>query len=921
MTATKKHIILFLLLFAFLLIPNSFGYALPDLFHPKNSDSDLIITTVLNPIFGYNIVEQSENQNLFGIIAQKFSYGVICLAFIIGTYVIFTSTVNTAQDGQVLGRNWASPWTVIRSTAGFLLLFPVNSLSAIQFIVVYLFAQGILFGNVMWETYIQVPVMSNINVGDAFKQSVSNSIARATKAQLCLDVLGKHSGNNYVMTKTNQSGNGTWGGLFDSKAEDKIEKGLFSTDVMSKDVSVQYYNYLTDNENLTCGKFKYTKLNNVITEGDNSAKSSLEDYAGSDLVQLESYHNGVKLIHENLVENIFNNYAKTLSAGIIKKYAEIEQNGGQGGEELVKALASYMKQISNNYAEQIEKLGNSHDFYNKEVIEQMQKYGFASAGAWFYKVNDMVDKVTTIANLSVDLEVVDLLKASLNKDDNKQASYIYNKSADANKELAIYHAIVDEAFLKSDEINNVYSSASAEDDTVQMFVKFFSKYNSDALDGMRYSDSEVNIITQSHAVGNSMINGAVATIAGYATLKAIGENGGKLIDKIPLLGTFLNSSIDAFITIFNLLGIPILMMIIVPGMLLSYYVPFIPFIYWVSMVIGLLINLAQTVFGVQLLMLAHLFPDRDSFVGRQGQGYMQILNLVLKPGLMIIGILTASVFLQPVGKIINKFYFFTAYSIQEQSYGIAYIISFAASAIMYFIISHSIVKKLFSVIYSLSDELLTWLGGSANSIMQQFARDVESGTTASASQSFAMGALMQSGIQGLKSNKNPSGIGGIGGAKDKDNQADLAKLENQQNKADALESAKGSLEKDREELKGLSSSLAKLHKQKYEGKDENGNPIKVDDNEIAGLQSKIGEVQDRVQAGESAVNQATIENKVASILANAKTDRDAMNMAKKGGAFRIKNGRIERIEPNQPIILSEMEKQIGQINQLKNKSE
>ena len=66
------------------------------------------------------------------------------LGIIILLYTLVISTVNTAQEGELMGRKWSSIWIPMRSVMGTGLLVPTASgYSLIQILVLWIIVQGV----------------------------------------------------------------------------------------------------------------------------------------------------------------------------------------------------------------------------------------------------------------------------------------------------------------------------------------------------------------------------------------------------------------------------------------------------------------------------------------------------------------------------------------------------------------------------------------------------------------------------------------------------------------------------------------------------------------------------------------------------------------------------------------------------------
>jgi conjugal transfer/type IV secretion protein DotA/TraY len=93
--------------------------------------------------------------------------------------------------------------------------------------------------------------------------------------------------------------------------------------------------------------------------------------------------------------------------------------------------------------------------------------------------------------------------------------------------------------------------------------------------------------------------------------------------------------------VMSFLGTPIfygLMCLLIPGLLISYVLPMIPFAMWVAGVAGWLILVCEAVIAVPLWMFAHLTFQGDGLHGRGVEGYSLLFNVLFRPVLMLFGL-------------------------------------------------------------------------------------------------------------------------------------------------------------------------------------------------------------------------------------------------------------------------------------------
>ena len=194
--------------------------------------------------------------------------------------------------------------------------------------------------------------------------------------------------------------------------------------------------------------------------------------------------------------------------------------------------------------------------------------------------------------------------------------------------------------------------------------------------------------------------------------------------------------------------------IIVSGATLSTYIPMLPYILWIGVALGWAVLLVEAVIAAPLWAVTHLAPDGDGVVGRGGQGYMLVLSLVLRPGLMVLGFASAVILMDPLGLLINST-FMGAFinGVNPSIFGLSQMIM---GCVLYVVVMVSVITRVFALIHIIPDKILRWIGGGAADLGET-AHGIESNTAAKvmagAQVSGQLGGGMLTGAQNLRSNR------------------------------------------------------------------------------------------------------------------------------------------------------------------------
>lgn len=126
----------------------------------------------LGQIFGPmgSALPQGTGNALIGSLFSIFNIAVLTLGSIVVSYTIILSTINTAQEGEVMGRKWSSLWIPLRSAIGMAFLIPTASgFSLLQMLLMEVVVYGAAAANQVWA---QV-VYSFSGTGTGFSGSVT----------------------------------------------------------------------------------------------------------------------------------------------------------------------------------------------------------------------------------------------------------------------------------------------------------------------------------------------------------------------------------------------------------------------------------------------------------------------------------------------------------------------------------------------------------------------------------------------------------------------------------------------------------------------------------------------------------------------------------------------------------------------------
>ena len=175
------------------------------------------------------------------------------------------------------------------------------------------------------------------------------------------------------------------------------------------------------------------------------------------------------------------------------------------------------------------------------------------------------------------------------------------------------------------------------------------------------------------------------------------------------------------------------------GFMLSYILPMMPFMIWIGVILGWIILCVEAIIAAPMWAVMHLSPHGDDMVGTGAQGYRLVLSLMLRPVLMIFGLIAALTIITVFGKLINEI-FASVFLLSQQDSNIFILVAgIIASPLIYMGLMWTLVTKTMSIIHVIPDQLLQWFGGGGPQI-----GDYGQTFGGQGSQSFAAGAAAAS---------------------------------------------------------------------------------------------------------------------------------------------------------------------------------
>jgi len=584
-----------------------------------------------------------------------FNGAILMVGGILATYTLLAGTLGTAHDGEMLGKKFSSVWIPIRYALGTAVVLPVigGGYNIMQQIVMWLVIQSVGMADNVWTKFVDSQNITNIAAVSIQSPDAKQLAYTTLNIGVCMAALAKA-----------QNGSG-----------DKIARGDISAGITTDDGLVsKTYMFGDKNETSglkkdTCGTVSFAKMTTPVQTANGFTNF------------IASFSNAQKII--NAQESQYAGLVASLTPIAAKIFTE-----KKAGD--VAAIQTAINTYQSNVAKDAASMISSSDAFS-DLSKNASQDGWGSAGFWFVKLSNMMDLVQrsiaavptavgpsteSASTMEYYADAVPAIVETINKGGANLAGMgIGNEDGGSNTSWW----------------NTIKSAVKNLDPTVIVKKAFTSSMNFAIQDG----EHPLMAIKR---LGNTTLAIAATGFAGcMAALATIGN--------APGIGMAIASAM--FMAVIPLAII---------GVTLSYVIPFMPALIWISILIGWFIQVVEAVIAASIWAIMHLHPSGDDLTGKGGNGYNLIMGIMFRPVLSVFGLIAALISMSIFGQFINKV-FADAFLVAQQDSGVfIWLIGLIAAPLMYCVAMWTIVKKLFEIVHIIPDQLMQWIGGGSHTL-------------------------------------------------------------------------------------------------------------------------------------------------------------------------------------------------------------
>ncbi len=589
-----------------------------------------------------------------------------------------SGVVQTAHEGEFLGKRYSSIWMPIRNTAGVGGLIPVfGGWSGSQIIMIWATALGVGLGNVVWHMgfdsmlgYVQHPITTpQVAMNDNLMNSVIES-------QMCMIGYNADLGTHLVS---------------DFGPNDMEEINMNYQAVRQIGPTLKHYTSggFSDGVSLSWGGVGYKSIPMDFCGSVQIPMGTAAKVANSGSQMFSIAENAKPLLNGQMVTQAHTVALDEMAKALYPVSLGIYTGKYPSAVTLQKIKGRYLQTVGKSLAESVQQVNSNFANYLKTDKGKSWIY----AGTIFAKLASVNTEISNAANLQPTVWFPNLKEIS-----------------DSGAQKGIYR------YLKWKKTGYSATASSSKTNGGRAEKGSILKNPAVVLDNFRSGavDAALKAITFGdddlmtgliHA-GNIILTGSTAALAKtWAGLSVVETASGAEIMGFKLGG--LTGVISGIMNLANMVFI----FLIATGLMLAVYLPFLPFIIWFGGVLTWAIVVVEAVIAAPLWMFTHMEAEGEGMGNKSSHGYLFLLNVIFRPALMCMALVAAWLLLYVFGGFLKEglsiLFGASSYSFS----GISSIFTFIGVLIVFTLLAHSTVVKCFSLVDMIPNQVFAWVGG------------------------------------------------------------------------------------------------------------------------------------------------------------------------------------------------------------------
>lgn len=615
------------------------------------------------------------------------------------TYNLTAGLLQSAHEGEFLGRRWSSLWAPLRVLFAVAMLVPVPGLggyNVIQGGVAWMTKGATLLASELWSESADLILSGEIPLTGAAPRLDNELFGAIYRNQLCLWLA-----NHQLATAGSPLRVRFW-------PETAASQTIISS-VNGQRISI-------------CGAYQLPKTPDYITRlgegGATIVESQFRNMHADILQNLIAAADGIVARQwPVLISN--QGELPSISGAIAAAIQEANQELSLGSEAITSAVFGIVNESNAARKQLMERIAQSGCGISDSPFSDARDCGgtgWIGAGNWHMTMARLNSELMGLLSARPSAEESRFLKDGFDQF-NRQ---VVRAADNADWFRQIFIGIDHNKYLHINEAQRIWQDATKQFDRAAIRLgalkrPISSKLFSDAMPVV----GRTGLLGQIWQVGFAdAIGSMVETFSPgqWADDPIVGvvRMGNWYLD---VAGTLIFSGATASILTSGL-GTTIIFMVAAPlaaiGVTQSFILPALPFIFWILGVAGYFLLVIEAVVAVSLWALVHMRLDGEGISGEAGRcGWLMLLALTLTPSLMILGYLAGMILFRIIARLFDAGMFYAMSALADTSPIVA-IFGIIASGFIIIFAYIVLMERSFSLISTFPTRILRWIGGEAN---------------------------------------------------------------------------------------------------------------------------------------------------------------------------------------------------------------
>lgn len=598
----------------------------------------------------------AEGTSLFSKIVYLFNQIIFALGIVIIIFTSFVGVINTAQEGEVLGKKWSSVIIPFRAGLGVYLLLPsISGYNWIQVGVMWFIIQGVGAANALWKQVIQSVENDGGIHEDTRKTDLQNAytaVSSIFRNTLCMEVVNS---NTEALLELNEP-----------------------IQIFQQGDNIYFGRKSQPGEKPLCGSIEIPTITSSILKQGTETDSETRKQIMADAIMLAQ---------------------RTLDTSALEVITTPEANWSLYNNFVIAArtLKAATNQLANTFP--------SIDKVNEEAITN----GWIHAGSYYFQIASRGASAGVNVNISSQEYDADNLKDKIGKSLSKKVVDIVAGPGGRYEKTALNSIITLGVGDRAGGQMTINMPSSNKGPVQNILDKVFGSLFSDlasSVGKMITTNAGDPVISMANFGGNLATTIELlfwsALIAIFFVWLATSP-----MSCMQPLGHTMNFVLMIALPIISLC----IMLLWAAGITMALYVPLIPYLVFTFSALSWVVLVIEAMLGAPLIALTLIVPSEDE-IGKAGHAIIILLGLFLRPAMMILGFILATKFLIVAIGMLNFSFAATLKASISMGFGI---FGFIALILVYTGLAVALVHEAFSLIYLLPDKTLRWMGGTPES--------------------------------------------------------------------------------------------------------------------------------------------------------------------------------------------------------------